>query len=63
MTLDLTDDEAAALARHLRQAIDRDRFPLAPAKFKTYAQPRAGGKGELATHRLVVVSSPNDQST
>jgi hypothetical protein len=30
MTLDLTDDEAAALAKHLRQAIDNHRYPLAP---------------------------------
>ena len=30
MTLDLTDDEAAALAKHLRQAIDDARYPLAP---------------------------------
>jgi hypothetical protein len=30
MTLDLTDDEAAALAKHLRHAIDYDRYPLAP---------------------------------
>jgi hypothetical protein len=29
MTLDLTDDEAQALAKH-RQAIDDHRFPLAP---------------------------------
>jgi hypothetical protein len=30
MSLDLTDEEAAALAKHLRQAIDRDPYPLAP---------------------------------
>ena len=30
MTLDLTDDEAHALAKHLRQAIDYARFPMAP---------------------------------
>ncbi len=30
MTLDLTDDEARALAKHLRQALDETRFPLAP---------------------------------
>ena len=30
MTLDLTDDEARALAKHLRQAIDHHRYPLAP---------------------------------
>jgi hypothetical protein len=30
MTLDLTDDEAAALAKHLRQALDYDPYPLAP---------------------------------
>jgi hypothetical protein len=30
MTLDLTDEEAAALAKHLRQAIDYARYPLAP---------------------------------
>jgi hypothetical protein len=30
MTLDLTDDEAAALAKHLRHAIDEARYPLAP---------------------------------
>ena len=30
MTLDLTDDEAAALVRLLRRAIDEARFPLAP---------------------------------
>ena len=30
MTLDLTDEEAAALTKHLRQAIDYARFPLAP---------------------------------
>jgi hypothetical protein len=30
MTLDLTDDETHALAKHLRQAIDRDPYPLTP---------------------------------
>jgi hypothetical protein len=30
MTLDLTDDEAAALAQHLRQALDDHRYPYAP---------------------------------
>jgi hypothetical protein len=30
MQLDLTDDEAAALAKHLRQALDEARFPFAP---------------------------------
>jgi hypothetical protein len=30
MTLDLTDEEARALAKHLRQTIDYSRFPLAP---------------------------------
>ena len=30
MTLDLTDNEARALTKHLRQAIDYARFPLAP---------------------------------
>jgi hypothetical protein len=30
MTLDLTDDEAAALAKHLRHAIEYDPFPYAP---------------------------------
>jgi hypothetical protein len=30
MFLDLTDDEAAALARHLRQTLDYTRYPFAP---------------------------------
>jgi hypothetical protein len=30
MTLDLTDDEAHALAKHLQSAIDNDSFPFAP---------------------------------
>jgi hypothetical protein len=30
MTLDLTDDETAALARLLRNTIDEARFPLSP---------------------------------
>ena len=30
MILDLTDDEAAALARHLRQTLDYDPYPFAP---------------------------------
>ena len=30
MTLDLTDEEATALAKHLRHALDYDPFPLAP---------------------------------
>jgi hypothetical protein len=30
MTPDLTDDEAAALARYLRQALDHARYPYAP---------------------------------
>jgi hypothetical protein len=29
-TLDLTDEERAALVRFLRDGIDRDRFPLSP---------------------------------
>jgi hypothetical protein len=30
MTLDLTDDEPRALAKHLRQTIDNHRYPLVP---------------------------------
>jgi hypothetical protein len=30
MTLDLTEDEAAALVAHLRQALEYDPFPFAP---------------------------------
>ena len=30
MTLDLTDDEARALAAHLRHALEYDPFPFAP---------------------------------
>jgi hypothetical protein len=30
MTLDLTDEEAAALTKHLRQAIDYNPYPFAP---------------------------------
>lgn len=30
MTLDLTDDEAAALKKHLRRTIEDDPYPLAP---------------------------------
>jgi hypothetical protein len=30
MTLDLTDDETAALAQLLRRTIDEDRYPLSP---------------------------------
>jgi hypothetical protein len=30
MTLDLTEDETAALARLLRHTIDEDRYPLSP---------------------------------
>ena len=30
MTLDLTDDEKAALVAHLRHALEYDRFPFAP---------------------------------
>lgn len=30
MTLDLTDEEAAALAKHPRYALDYDPYPLAP---------------------------------
>ena len=30
MPLDLTDEEATALVRLLREAIDADRFPLSP---------------------------------
>ena len=30
MSLDLTDDEAAAFARYLRQKLDDERFPSAP---------------------------------
>ena len=30
MVLDLSDEEAAALVRHLRQALDYHRYPLAP---------------------------------
>jgi hypothetical protein len=30
MTLDLTDEEPAALTRHLRETIDYARYPLAP---------------------------------
>ena len=30
MTLDLTDEETATLTKHLREAIDYGRYPLAP---------------------------------
>jgi hypothetical protein len=30
MNLDLSDDEADALAQHLKRAIDSDRYPLSP---------------------------------
>jgi hypothetical protein len=30
MNLDLSDDEAAALAQYLKRAIDSDRYPLSP---------------------------------
>jgi hypothetical protein len=30
MTLDLTDDETAALTQLLRRTIDEDRYPLSP---------------------------------
>jgi hypothetical protein len=30
MTVDLPDEEAAALTRYLRQKLDDERFPLAP---------------------------------
>jgi hypothetical protein len=30
MTIELTDEEAAALARYLRQKVDDEHFPLAP---------------------------------
>jgi hypothetical protein len=30
MNLELSDDEAAALAQHLKRAIDGDRYPLFP---------------------------------
>jgi hypothetical protein len=30
MTLDLTDDETAALVAHLKHAIEYDRYPMAP---------------------------------
>ena len=30
MTLDLTDEKTAALTKHLRQALDNHRYPLAP---------------------------------
>jgi hypothetical protein len=30
VTLDLTDEEAAALVRHLRQTLDYARYPFAP---------------------------------
>jgi hypothetical protein len=30
MTLVLTDEEAAALTRHLREALDYHRYPFAP---------------------------------
>jgi hypothetical protein len=30
MTLDLTDDDRAALIELMREAIERDRFPLSP---------------------------------
>jgi hypothetical protein len=35
ITLDLTDDEAAALARYLRQKLDHERFPLARGSIRS----------------------------
>jgi hypothetical protein len=37
MTLDLTDGEAATLARLLRRTIDEDRYPLSPASLAAHA--------------------------
>src|SRR6516225_10081831 len=35
MTLDLTDDEAAALVKHLRQAIEYDRYRARPGSIRS----------------------------
>src|SRR5580704_14648634 len=39
MHLDLTDEEAAALTKHLRQALDYHRYPLAPRLDPLKAKP------------------------
>jgi hypothetical protein len=54
MTLDLTDDETAALARLLQRTINDDRYPLSHAFRDTRDTPaREGGrsKGELIARR------------
>jgi hypothetical protein len=43
MTLDLTDEEAAALARHLRRAIDEARYPYSAALQPDQSDPREAG--------------------
>ncbi len=45
MTLNLTDDEARALAKHLRQAIDYDPYPLAPPASSSSGRVNSRGSG------------------
>ena len=57
MTLDLTEDEARALAKHLRQGLDYDPFPLAPQPdpLKAILAMRLGKNGSGAGATLCVL--------
>ena len=53
VNLDLTDDEKAALIELLRDTIERDRFPLSPARLRraSDASPRrTEATGEKSKH-------------
>jgi hypothetical protein len=46
MTLDLTDDEAAALVAHLKHAIDYDRYPMTLLGAAPSGQARTGAEDD-----------------
>jgi hypothetical protein len=50
MHLDLSDDEAAALTKHLRQALDEARYPLAP-RLDPLKDPRRWRRGRNRRRR------------
>ena len=57
MTLDLSDDEAAALTKHLRQALDEARYPLALRLDPLNANPREARSAKASAGTIATVKS------
>jgi hypothetical protein len=56
MTLDLTDDEVAALVKHLRHALEYDPFPFAPRSRPAESDPCQAGSASTQTRTAAALA-------